>query len=129
MSISNLLLTDINSVNIACNVTGAITGTTTLNLKRFDNIVYGTFATIAGSANNTQPTITITTTGTIPSRYLPVETFARPVSLVNIAVPVLGLVLVASNLSTFTYSLSAGGNFNGNAAIKEDVLLWKVNTV
>lgn len=129
MSISNLLIADTNSVNIPCNVTGAFTGTTTMNLKRLDNIVYCTFPVTAGIGNNSFSTIIISPTSAIPSRYMPLGAFSRPVMVLNQAVPVGGFVQITNNLSTFTFAMSSLGFFNGNIAVLDDVLLWKVNNI
>jgi hypothetical protein len=128
MSISNLANTDINSVTIQCTVTGAITGTGQINLKRLGNIVYLSFAIPAQTVGVAGPTITITPNTAIPTQYRPNAGVFRTLSVSNNGQPTLGTATFANTLTPLTVSLFAGGNFAGLAGVVDSLLMWAVQS-
>ncbi len=122
MSYNNLLYTDIGSVNIVCTLSGALTGTTTINFKRLDNIVYLSFNSFSGTAS-ASPTITITPNTAIPIQFAPISVISRPVYVVDNGVTQLYQLLVPVDLSAM--SISRTGNFSGTSGLLDYTVIWR----
>lgn len=126
MSISNLVSNDINSVIIPCNVTGAVVGTSSINLKRLNNLVYLTFNAGTGTNPGGQSTITYTPTITIPSRYAPSSNRIRNVVVSNNGATEDGFVSFSGLMDLFVFVRSAGGNFTGVVSIPDNCVVYSV---
>lgn len=126
MSIQNLLNNDINSLDVLCNITGAITGTLVMNFKRLDNIVYCSFPGFLSSANNTQATISIQPTVIVDTKYRPVSQVSGSMSVYNNGVRVPGIWIVNANLTLFTLNIGSGGNFNTVSGFDSNTFVFNV---
>lgn len=133
MSIQNLLNTDINSFNVSCTVGGAITGTIIMNFKRLDNVVYMTFSTLVGTANNTIAEIFITPSETIPNKYVPYNLYqlalVEPITVYNNSTNVMGTLISSPSFNQFTLRTSPSVNFNGDAGFSGKMINYIVNSV
>ncbi len=125
MSISNLIHSDINAIYVPCTVSGAITGSILINLKRINNIVYLSLPIFSGTASATS-SIVITPNISIPIEYSPVAGIIRVITLVNNATPSAGFMSLPNTFSTITLTLLAGGNFAGTSAIIDTTVMWAV---
>lgn len=124
MSVVNLSSGQINSFDCPCNISGAITSSTSVNFKRFNGIVYMSIPAQSGAVGVAGPSIVYTPTVTIPSQYAPVAGVSRYPSVANNGVAALGQLSFANTLASFNFTLQAGGNFVGAAGVIDNVLMW-----
>lgn len=126
MSVSNLISSDINSIDIPCTLSGAMTGGTSVNFKRFDNIVYLSFNFVNIPVSPGGLTITITPDIPIPLQFKPtLFGVARPISLTNNSLPDEGRLTVFANLSLMQIVRVSGGAFSGSVSIVDNCVIWR----
>lgn len=124
MSIANLFFSDVNSEDISFNITGAITGSTVVNFKRLNNIVYISFNAIPGTAT-ANSFIILTPVSAIPNMYLP------PLSSIDFYGPIANngnttLGLISMNSGIISISIVGGGNFTGISGLLDFTSMYKV---
>lgn len=127
MSVQTLSLQQINSFDCPCNITGAITGTTSINFKRFNNIIYLSIPALTAAVGVAGPTIIYTPTVTIPSQYDPNAGIVRFLSAFSSTAPVQGQMITNNTLTSFSFTLAAGGNYAATSGILDNTLIWNAS--
>jgi len=125
MSVQNLSLGQINLFECPCNVTGAITGTSTITFRRLNGLVNISFPILATAVGVSGPTITYTPTVTVPDQYKPTAGVFRFISVSNNGTTALGTLLFPNSFSSFTVQLQAGGNFTGTSGVVDNTILYQ----
>ena len=123
MSVQNLASGQINSVDIPCTVSGAITGSVSINLKRLNNIVYLSFGLISGTAA-ALPSIILTPDIPVPVQFRPLAGIWRNVSVGTSTAAAAGILTCPNTLSPLTFTLVAGGNFATVAGTTDNTIMW-----
>jgi hypothetical protein len=126
MSVQTLVNAQINSVDISCVVSGDLTGTTSVNFKRFNNIVYLSLPTFSGTSGGTA-TLTYTPSSSVPTQFTPASGIVRFITVSSGGNPVSGVISIPANFSAFTITLAAGGNFAGTSGMANNTVMWNAS--
>ena len=123
MSIGNLLYQDMGALTVPCNVTGALTGTMNIVVKRLDNMVFCHIPTFSGTANNTLSNIFITPVTTLPNQFVSLSLNVLPLFPINDSLGQLGYLLTGTSFTVHILE----GNFNLTSGIQDQTFVWAVN--
>lgn len=124
MSVQTLQSQQINAFNCPCTISGAITGNTSINFTRFNNIIYLSFPGLTDVVGVAGPTITYTPTVSIPAEYAPKAGVFRTISVASGSVQALGTIIFPNNFSSFSIALQSGGNFASVAGVVDNTIIW-----
>lgn len=129
MSISNLLTSDIGSISIPCTVSGGLTGTSSINFKRLDNIVFCSLGGVTGTGSTSSFVITPNTA--VPSQFLPVNSpqIVQIIEVQSASLTVPALVSAPQALTAFTITLQTGSFSGASGLNSEAMIMWRVNSL
>ena len=124
MSVQTLSSGQINSTDITFNVAGAITGSFSVNLKRFNNIVYFSLPLFTATVGVSGPTILLAPATPVPAQYKPVAGITRELVLTDNNITAPGFITFSNNMTLFAVTLQTGASFTGISGVRDNTIMW-----